>query len=737
MADIGFHCQHLNRDVIDAIAKTKPPLIKTMAWDYDTLGMIRDILPETTFIGRLFVFPQHYHNPKEDARKFVSLLRRERAYQDGFMNFVESYNELIPGHAADNEHRLYDEFQCEFARLIKEDGVSKPIAMNFASGNGDGPQWLKLYKGTLDEYEYIGAHEYDFFRWDRTHKIGLADKRAGEDQKRFPGGPQSGNGGAWTILRNWRINAYLNEAGYDHKWFITECGFTQGVYGGDDKGHRETHLSCDPNAWGGETMSAPVSDQQYAEGIYWYKDQLDKLPWVEGFCLYQTGAAGDWQSFEHIPGVTDILHNHYGDFNQVKPAEIKVTKPIKVHAPTQKEVTVKTTKSTVSTDFYSEDFDLDTYKDRAIAAADIIRDVDQANRLGQMKATARWLINSNRGANHEIGNLVMGLIAFYEDVVQVEDAGPVENLLKANDPPKVDPIISPPKPKFTSHPHRLRVGVHGRNDENWPDVDFRALREMKAESVKVMSHTKIEVLDRLKREIPGIDIISRLYDPRINYNNRISPPDFVSKAAHYIRQAQPYCQKFQILNEVNHQGRFEGWSPSLDDARDFNLWYLDVLQRLRQQFRGVEFIFPGLALHHGSPPDFEYGWLEACRQSIEESDALGCHAYWQQGNHMSDFWGLVFKSYHERFPGKPIDLLECGASDGQGSPHISQQDRANQYFQWLGEVEKYGYVRSTAFFILSSPDPTWSNEGFTMIKNSGEFLEPIRAIANFQSQRQG
>ena len=35
---------------------------------------------------------------------------------------------------------------------------------------------------------------------------------------------------------------------------------------------------------------------------------------------------------------------------------------------------------------------------------------------------------------------------------------------------------------------------------------------------------------------------------------------------------RPYATKFEIHNEPNHVDLYEGWGPSLDQARDFNRW---------------------------------------------------------------------------------------------------------------------------------------------------------------------
>ncbi|MDX9833493.1 MAG: hypothetical protein RBU35_24725, partial [Anaerolineae bacterium] len=248
--------------------------------------------------------------------------------------------------------------------------------------------------------------------------------------------------------------------------------------------------------------------------------------------------------------------------------------------------------------------------------------------------------------------------------------------------------------------HRVRVGLHARNDVRFPDADYEMLRRARIETLKTMSLTEPSVYQRLRQEQPDLEFIVRLYDDRIRRDSRPSPADFVARMVPLIDRLKPYTVKFEIHNEPNHAEGIEGWGASDDNAHAFRSWYLQVLAGLKQACPWARFGFPGLALNN---PHRDLAWLDICRDAIEASDWLGCHCYWQYGNMMNDQWGLRFKLYHERFPNKRLELTEFGDS----TPNRPREEVAQLYVRYYQELNHYPYIGSASAFIASSPDPTW------------------------------
>lgn len=258
-----------------------------------------------------------------------------------------------------------------------------------------------------------------------------------------------------------------------------------------------------------------------------------------------------------------------------------------------------------------------------------------------------------------------------------------------------------------------RVGVHGRNQEEFDRRDYEVIQRAKLEVVKMMSHTRPEVFQKIKEENPGIEIITRLHHSDINSGGHPAPEKFAQDMIPVMNQLKPYCTKFQVANEPNHIKRYEGWGKENSDAEDFNQWFLRVYDRLKKDCPWASIGFPGLAV-----PDFlhrDKAWLKLCREAIHQADWLGVHCYWQtapgqRSNNLHPDFGLCFKYYHELYPRKTLEILECGNSNVQTSGYdTSPEPVAYEYVEWLQEVFKYDYINSVSFFILSSPDAkNWS-----------------------------
>jgi len=257
-----------------------------------------------------------------------------------------------------------------------------------------------------------------------------------------------------------------------------------------------------------------------------------------------------------------------------------------------------------------------------------------------------------------------------------------------------------------------KVGIHGRNHEEWHDVDFRVLRDAGVEVIKPMSQTRPHHFERMKRELPNVEIITRLHGDGFGVGHHPSPGQFAGQMIPVMANLRPSCTKFHVHNEPNHVARYEGWGNSDDDARNFNAWFLEVYQRLKEAHPWASLGFPGLALPHFGHRDWQ--WLDICRPAIERADWLGVHCYWQtppgQGPQlMHEALGMNFKHYHDKYPNKTLEILECGNSNIQNNYPISDEAVADEYVQWLQEVFKYPYVNSASFFILSSQDTSnWS-----------------------------
>ena len=272
-----------------------------------------------------------------------------------------------------------------------------------------------------------------------------------------------------------------------------------------------------------------------------------------------------------------------------------------------------------------------------------------------------------------------------------------------------------------------RVGVHGRNDVEFYEADYNAIRTAKIETIKMMSQTRLDHFIRLRAENPNVEFITRLYDgPNFGVHGHPNPDDFARRMIPVMNQLRSYCVKFEIHNEPNHMDRIEGWGDRDEDARDFNTWFLRAYTILKQQCPWAQLGFPGLAIPHR---DIE--WIDLCRPAIQQADWLGVHCYWQtpagqENNHLVNMWGLRFKYYHERFPDKIIELTEVGNSNVQDKIPFTEESHAREYTEYLTECFKYPYLNSACWFILSSADPAW--DGFAWRSENGRLHQVVQAV---------
>jgi len=299
----GFHVNRTGNDVLNAIKRIRPRVIKALDHDVGFWTRVRSIMPDVFLIGRVTVpgtvqgrFEQ---DPVGTGRSFaqsILSLEANRTTVQGRRLFDawESFNEAVAGHASPDTKRKYDAFQVAFATPIKQAGF-EPVAMNFGTGNMLGDDFLAHFSGTLETYTYLGFHEYDWPDLWRLHEENIREKN---------------QGGMWLALRYRRIMSEVRKVyGDRHKAIITECGMTQGVLGGQDVGpwHPPTVPPQALDYLNSKGISPEVTEERYWESLLWYNKELMKDDYAVAALLFVVGAVHPWESFEHLDGIVDRI----------------------------------------------------------------------------------------------------------------------------------------------------------------------------------------------------------------------------------------------------------------------------------------------------------------------------------------------------------------------------------------------------------------------------------------------
>ena len=199
-----------------------------------------------------------------------------------------------------------------------------------------------------------------------------------------------------------------------------------------------------------------------------------------------------------------------------------------------------------------------------------------------------------------------------------------------------------------------------------------------------------------------------------------------------MKSLQPYVVKFEVGNEPNHVHRYEGWGPEDADAENFNIWFLEVYELLKQAHPWAELGYPAL----GTPNSFhrDRAWLEITRQAVNRADWLGVHCYWQTQPDKSNTMfeaerGMCFKYYHQLFPDKALEITEFDNDNVVWDiPPLSAEEIAQEYVTYYQELFKYPYIRSASSFIMSSPDRQW--EYFAWRTEDGYIKPVVAEISN-------
>jgi murein DD-endopeptidase MepM/ murein hydrolase activator NlpD len=255
-----------------------------------------------------------------------------------------------------------------------------------------------------------------------------------------------------------------------------------------------------------------------------------------------------------------------------------------------------------------------------------------------------------------------------------------------------------PIPAYAWPPALCLVGVHTRADGPLQEADFAPIRQARLESVKLLTTSRPEDVDRLRAEHPRIFLLQRLFAA---FDGRVVRSD--EFATWMTNDMAPFYQRglryFEVHNEPNL--RPEGWTQSWNNGQEFGAWFIDVRNRLRQVYPDALFGFPGLSPGDAVPglrtPALEFltGADAACR----EADWIGIHCYWVSEQELnSAAGGLGYLEYRRRFPDKLLFITEFS----NVAPGTDKRIKGQQYVRYYQHLRSIPGMGAAFSFVLSA-----------------------------------
>ena len=210
--------------------------------------------------------------------------------------------------------------------------------------------------------------------------------------------------------------------------------------------------------------------------------------------------------------------------------------------------------------------------------------------------------------------------------------------------------------------------------------------------------------------IPAANCMTRLFMDMQGHADQPKPADFVNDMARAIQDAWTVGVRwYELHNEPN---LFKEWKASWGGATAFVAWAKEVIDRLKQQWDGINIVSPGLSPHDddavGQSTDSWIGVFDT-EGLFAICDAVGAHAYWGNRQFMlTPQDGLNYQRYFAHTD-KPIWLTEF--SNNQTSD--SDLEKGQQYRDYLSYLrQNEPRVERAYCFVMSGQDFENSHEAW-------------------------
>lgn len=273
--------------------------------------------------------------------------------------------------------------------------------------------------------------------------------------------------------------------------------------------------------------------------------------------------------------------------------------------------------------------------------------------------------------------------------------------------PEEFPPLPPPTPPPATGPARL--GLHASADPgDLKPSEFDLFRDAKVEVIKVLSGHGGPSIARLALEHPGAPFIIRAF---LDFGGRvISSQQFFDDTINDVTRAINHIPPgHDIYIELHNEPNLvpEGYLSSWMNGSEFNQWLLEVLDKYKQVFPSVFYMYPGLSPGPEMPGFRQYyiDFYNQSRGSANACDTIAIHAYWNTlpgTNYPMDSALAVIDGYIVSNPSKQFWITEsCN------NKMDTTENKANQYIAFWNELRRRPPVQGVTYYVASASNPIW------------------------------
>ncbi|MFN2187350.1 MAG: hypothetical protein ACK2T3_01140, partial [Candidatus Promineifilaceae bacterium] len=240
-----------------------------------------------------------------------------------------------------------------------------------------------------------------------------------------------------------------------------------------------------------------------------------------------------------------------------------------------------------------------------------------------------------------------------------------------------------------------RIGLHASLDLVITGKEQRLFETLRPGIIKVFSTHGSEDIKRLAKAHSKAQWIVRAKAP---FGSRlVSPGQFYGETVDDVRRILKMLPERSVVIELHSKPNtaLEGLESSWSDGKAFEQWWLELLDRYRQELPDARFLYPGLAVGGGvtGVKEDHIRFLEASRKAVEEADGMGLHLYWSEYTSPNQVLAILDDTI-TRFRDKPLWITEAG----RVGEVLSTEIAAGEYLNLWAELQVRPAVRGVVYF---------------------------------------